>query len=49
MKTKHIKRKEAEARQKLYDALTREQRVAKLDAKLGKNAGAGRERAKLEA
>ncbi len=48
MKSKTIKRREAKARQESYNALTKEQRIAKLDAKFGKGKGATKERKRLE-
>lgn len=47
MKTKEVKRKEAETRQKIYDKLTPKEKVEKLDKKLGSGTGAKRERQKL--
>jgi hypothetical protein len=43
------RREEAEARGSAYAALTIQERVARLDARLGKNKGAKKERAKLAA
>ena len=47
MKSKKDKRKEAKARQEKYDKLTPQQRLDKLDRKLGKGVGAKKERARL--
>ncbi len=44
MKTKEVKRKEAEERQENYNKLTATQKIAKLDKKLGKGIGAKKER-----
>ena len=47
-KTKSDKRDEAETRQEEYDKLTIQQKIDKLDKKLGKGIGAKRQRTKLE-
>ncbi len=41
------KREDAEARQAEYDKLTIQEKIARLDKKLGKGLGAKKERAKL--
>jgi hypothetical protein len=48
MKSKKVKREEAQNRQDGYDELTIEQKIARLDFKFGKNVGATKERAKLQ-
>lgn len=47
MKTKTDKKEEAIIRQKEYNKLTIEQKIAKLDTKFGKDLGAKKERIKL--
>ena len=47
MKIKEIKREEAVARQAEYNKLSKEQKIAKLDTKLGKGKGAKKQRRKL--
>jgi hypothetical protein len=47
VKLKEVKAKEAADRQAKHDALTLAQKIAKLDARLGKGKGARRERANL--
>ena len=46
---KSERQKEAKERQEAYNKLTATQKLAKLDAKYGKNQGAKKERAKIEA
>ena len=48
MKSKSIRKEEAIRRQKEYDKLTIEQKIAKLDNKYGKGIGAKKEREKLK-
>ena len=48
MKTKNERREEAQARQKERGELSAEEQIARLDARLGHNKGARRERARLE-
>lgn len=43
------RRKEAQARQEQYDGLTPVEKIAALDARLGKGMGAAKERARLTA
>ena len=45
---KEIKRQEAQERQAEYDSLTVEQKLKRLDDKLGKGKGAKKQRAKLK-
>lgn len=47
MKTKEQKRQEAEQRQVAYDGLSTEQKIGKLDDKLGKGVGATKQRKRL--
>jgi len=47
VKTKIVKREEAVIRQEGYDKLTLQQKIAKLDRKLGKGIGAMKERTRL--
>jgi hypothetical protein len=48
MKSKDVKRQEADERQLCHDALTPRQKLNKLDRRLGKKFGAVKERAKLQ-
>jgi hypothetical protein len=43
----HLKKLDAKERQEHYDSLTIEQKIEKLDAKLGKGLGAKKQRAQL--
>lgn len=45
--TKEEKRKAAQQRQEAHQKLTVEQKIQKLDSKLGKNRGANKERIRL--
>ena len=47
MKVKSQRREEAEQRQKEYDKLTIDEKIKKLDDKLGQGVGAKKQRAKL--
>ena len=47
MKTKEVKRQEAETRQKIYNKLSSKEKIEKLDKKLGKSVGAKKQRQKL--
>lgn len=49
MPVRIVKRAEAVARQDAYDSLTPAQKLERLDARLGKNKGARKERARLVA
>jgi len=48
MKSKQVKREEAKVRKEKYEALTPEEKVKKLDDKLGVGVGAAKERKRLE-
>lgn len=47
MKSKEIKRAEAQERQSLHSSLSKEEKLQKLNRKLGKGVGAKKERSKL--
>lgn len=48
MKTKSVRRDEADTRQDAYDQLTPTEKLARLDTRLGTGVGATRERARLQ-
>jgi len=48
MKDKRLKREEAEKRQEIYNSLSIDEKIDKLNKKYGKNKGAKKQREKLK-